>query len=97
MREPLRYRTGSDADDRPYLDTIMVAYQAFLTIGAAITIATKAQKNDLVATLTAQLAPEEARVDQMAANRAGETEAIPVLWRPDTSPLNPWGGSGWGY
>jgi hypothetical protein len=79
------------------LDVIMTAFQAYLTIGAAISIASKMQKDDLVALLTTQFAAEEARVDQMAANRSGETEAIPVLWHPHTSPLNPWGGPGWEF
>ncbi len=89
--------TTQPAGTTPTLDFIMNAYAAYLTIGAALTIATKMQKDSLVALLTQQFAAEAARVSEMAANRAGETEAIPVLWRPETSPLNPWGWGGWGF
>jgi hypothetical protein len=77
------------------LDVTLDNFDSYISTYAAIRIATKAQKTPLADNLQAQLAQDEARVSQMAAVRAGEPEAIPVLWHPASNPMNPWGG-GWG-
>jgi hypothetical protein len=76
------------------LDVTLDNFDSYISTFAAVKIATKMQKTDLVQLLQGQLGQDRARVSQMAAVRAGEPEAIPVLWNPSNYPVTGWG---WDY
>jgi hypothetical protein len=83
--------TVQPANTVPTLDVTLDNFDSFISTFAAVRIATKAQKNDLVQLLEQQLSADEARVSEMAADRAGEPEAAPVLWHPSSDAFNLWG------
>ncbi len=78
------------------LDVTLDNFDSYISTFAAIRIATKHQKADLVQLLQQQLADDAARVSAMAADRAGEPEAAPVLWSPSHG-FGHYGIGGWEY